>query len=141
MKVVWSPLAEQRALEAVEYIAQDRPQRTAAWFEKPLERVGNLSSSRTKVAWSARSGSQRIGKCCTNPIESFIASMLREWSFSRSGACDGRGTLGKWLTRYDDMLLQAALCGIRSVRAVSSIRCGRTYRTRPEQLQSDSTRQ
>jgi plasmid stabilization system protein ParE len=25
MKVVWSPLAEQRALEAVEYIAQDRP--------------------------------------------------------------------------------------------------------------------
>lgn len=42
MKVVWSPLAEQRALEAVEYIAQDRPRTAAAWLEKLLERVGKL---------------------------------------------------------------------------------------------------
>ena len=42
MKVVWSPLAEQRALEAVDYIAQDRPQTAAAWLEKLLERVSQL---------------------------------------------------------------------------------------------------
>ncbi len=42
MKVVWSPLAEQRALEAVHYIAQDRPQAASAWLEELLERVGKL---------------------------------------------------------------------------------------------------
>jgi plasmid stabilization system protein ParE len=42
MKVVWSPLAEQRALEAVEYIAQDRPPTAAVWLERLLERVSQL---------------------------------------------------------------------------------------------------
>ena len=42
MKVVWSPLAEQRALEAVEFIAQDRPGAAAAWLEKLLDRVSKL---------------------------------------------------------------------------------------------------
>ena len=42
MKVLWSPLAEQRALEAVEYIAQDRPGAAAAWLDKLLERVKAL---------------------------------------------------------------------------------------------------
>lgn len=42
MKVTWSPLAEQRALEAVDYIAQDRPQAPAAWLEELLEHVGML---------------------------------------------------------------------------------------------------
>ena len=43
MKVVWSPLAEQRALEAVEFIAQDRPRTAAMWLEKLLELVGTLA--------------------------------------------------------------------------------------------------
>jgi toxin ParE1/3/4 len=42
MKVTWSPLAEQRALEDVDYIAQDRPQAAAAWLEELLERVARL---------------------------------------------------------------------------------------------------
>ena len=42
MKVIWSPLAEQRALEAVDYIAQDRPLAAAAWLEELLERVAAL---------------------------------------------------------------------------------------------------
>ncbi len=42
MKVVWSPLAEQRALEAVDAIAQDRPQAAAAWLEELLGRVACL---------------------------------------------------------------------------------------------------
>jgi plasmid stabilization system protein ParE len=42
MKVVWSPLAEQRALEAVEYIAPDRPRTAAVWLEILLERVSQL---------------------------------------------------------------------------------------------------
>ena len=42
MKVVWSPLAEQRALEAVDYIALDRPQVASSWLEELLKRVGKL---------------------------------------------------------------------------------------------------
>ena len=42
MKVVWSPLAELRALEAVEYIANDRPLAAAKWLEGLLERVAKL---------------------------------------------------------------------------------------------------
>lgn len=42
MKVIWSPLAEQRALEAVDYIAQDRPRAAAAWLDELVERVGKL---------------------------------------------------------------------------------------------------
>ena len=42
MKVTWSALAERRALEAVDYIAQDRPQSAAAWLEELIERVGEL---------------------------------------------------------------------------------------------------
>ena len=42
MKVLWSPLAEQRAVEAVEFIAQDRPQAAAAWLDELIKRVANL---------------------------------------------------------------------------------------------------
>ena len=42
MKLVWSALATQRALEAVDYIAQDRPRVAAAWLETLLERVALL---------------------------------------------------------------------------------------------------
>ena len=42
MKVVWSPLAERRALEAVDAIAKDRPQAAAAWLEELLDRVASL---------------------------------------------------------------------------------------------------
>lgn len=42
MKVVWSALAERRALEAVEFIAADRPQAATAWAEELLERVASL---------------------------------------------------------------------------------------------------
>ena len=45
MKVIWAALAEQRALEAVDYIAQDRPQAAAAWLEELIERVGALDRS------------------------------------------------------------------------------------------------
>jgi len=40
--VIWSPLAEARAREAVEYIAQERPQAAAAWLEQLLERTATL---------------------------------------------------------------------------------------------------
>lgn len=43
MKVIWSPLAEQRALEAVDYIARDRPLAAGAWLEELLERVAALA--------------------------------------------------------------------------------------------------
>lgn len=42
MKVVWSPLAELRALESVEYIANDRPIAATKWLEGLLERVAKL---------------------------------------------------------------------------------------------------
>lgn len=53
MKVVWSPLAELRALEAVEYIAEDRPLAAAKWLEGLLERVAKLDQfeRRGRVVW------------------------------------------------------------------------------------------
>lgn len=42
MKVVWSPLAERRALEAFDAIAQDRPQAAAKWLRELIARVGSL---------------------------------------------------------------------------------------------------
>lgn len=43
MKVVWAPLAEKRALEAVNYIASERPGAAAEWLDQLLERVGTLN--------------------------------------------------------------------------------------------------
>ncbi len=43
MRVTWSPLAEQRAREAVDAIAEDRPNSAGAWLEELLERVEALS--------------------------------------------------------------------------------------------------
>lgn len=53
MKVVWSPLAELRALEAVENIAEDRPLAAAKWLEGLLERVAKLDQfeRRGRVVW------------------------------------------------------------------------------------------
>lgn len=42
MKVVWSPLAEVRALEAVDAIAADRPRAAALWLDELLDRVASL---------------------------------------------------------------------------------------------------
>ena len=43
MKVVWAPLAEKRAREAVDYIASERPGAAAKWLDQLLERVGTLN--------------------------------------------------------------------------------------------------
>ena len=43
MRVIWSPLAEARAIEAVDYIARERPQAAAAWLEELLERTAALA--------------------------------------------------------------------------------------------------
>lgn len=43
MKVIWSPLAEQRAGEAVDFIARDRPQAAAQWLEKLIASVAGLA--------------------------------------------------------------------------------------------------
>ena len=42
MKVVWSALAELRAIEAVDYIAQDRPDGASEWLEVLIARVAKL---------------------------------------------------------------------------------------------------
>ena len=42
MKVIWSPVAETRALEAVDYIAKERPQAAAMWLQELLARVATL---------------------------------------------------------------------------------------------------
>jgi plasmid stabilization system protein ParE len=42
VKVIWSPLAEQRAAEATDSIIQDQPQAAAAWLEELIERVARL---------------------------------------------------------------------------------------------------
>ena len=42
MKVVWSALAELRALEAVDYIVQERPDQGSEWLDSLIARVGTL---------------------------------------------------------------------------------------------------
>jgi plasmid stabilization system protein ParE len=42
VKVIWSPLAERRAIEAFDAIAHDRPQAAAKWLRELLARVGSL---------------------------------------------------------------------------------------------------
>lgn len=42
MKIVWSPLAVRRALEAVAYIARERPGTADDWREGLLDRVERL---------------------------------------------------------------------------------------------------
>ena len=43
MKVIWAPLAETRALEAVDYIARERPEVASDWLDQLLERTAALS--------------------------------------------------------------------------------------------------
>jgi plasmid stabilization system protein ParE len=42
LKVVWSPTARRRALEAVDFIAHDRPLASAEWLNALIERVDLL---------------------------------------------------------------------------------------------------
>ena len=43
MKVVWAPLAEKRAREAVNYIASENPGAAADWLDELLDRVDALN--------------------------------------------------------------------------------------------------
>ncbi|MEA3362801.1 MAG: type II toxin-antitoxin system RelE/ParE family toxin [Thermodesulfobacteriota bacterium] len=45
MKIVWSPLAVERASEIVEYISQDNPTAAQNWIYEVFEKVKLLSSS------------------------------------------------------------------------------------------------
>jgi plasmid stabilization system protein ParE len=44
MKVVWSPLAIDRASEIAEYIAQDNPTAAEAWINTVFSKVGKLKT-------------------------------------------------------------------------------------------------
>jgi plasmid stabilization system protein ParE len=45
MKIIWSPLAIERASEISEYIAQDNPSAAAEWVETLFDKVSLLKSS------------------------------------------------------------------------------------------------
>lgn len=45
MKILWSPLAVDRATEIAEYIAQDNPSASAKWVENLFDKVQVLKSS------------------------------------------------------------------------------------------------
>ena len=45
MKVIWSPTAQRRAAEAVDYIAVDRPNAAVQWFDGLVERVELLKNA------------------------------------------------------------------------------------------------
>ena len=42
MKIVWAPLAEARALDAIDYITAERPTVAAVWLEQLLARTDAL---------------------------------------------------------------------------------------------------
>jgi len=45
MKIVWSPLAVERASEIAEYIALDKPSAADKWINAVFSKVGQLASS------------------------------------------------------------------------------------------------
>jgi len=45
MKIIWSPLAVDRASEIAEYIAQDKPSAAKRWINKVFTKVDQLKSS------------------------------------------------------------------------------------------------
>ena len=45
MKIIWSPLAIERAKEIIEYIAQDKPSAAENWIETVFSKVETLESS------------------------------------------------------------------------------------------------
>lgn len=45
MKILWSPLAIERATEIAEYIAQDKPSAAAKWIETVFSKVEQLKFS------------------------------------------------------------------------------------------------
>ena len=45
MKIVWSPLAIDRAAEIAEYITQDKPSSAIKWIDEVLRRVEQLTIS------------------------------------------------------------------------------------------------
>jgi plasmid stabilization system protein ParE len=44
VRIIWSPLAESRAVEAFEYIARSRPSAAERWLDRLLDQVGSLAS-------------------------------------------------------------------------------------------------
>ena len=45
MKIIWSPLAVDRASEIAEYIARDKPSAADKWINTVFSKVGQLESS------------------------------------------------------------------------------------------------
>ncbi len=45
MKIIWSPLAVDRASEIAEYIVQDKPSAAEKWINKVFSKVEQLKSS------------------------------------------------------------------------------------------------
>jgi toxin ParE1/3/4 len=45
MKIIWSPLAVDRASEIVDYIAQDKPTAAKGWINEVFKKVEKLESS------------------------------------------------------------------------------------------------
>lgn len=45
MKIIWSPLAIDRASEIAEYIAQDKPSAAEKWINTVFAKIGQLQSS------------------------------------------------------------------------------------------------
>ena len=45
MRIIWSPLAVDRASEIVDYIAQDKPSAAEKWTDKVFSKVAQLKSS------------------------------------------------------------------------------------------------
>ena len=45
MRIIWSPLAVDRASEIADYIAQDKPSAAAKWIDSVFSKVEQLKSS------------------------------------------------------------------------------------------------
>ncbi|MCH7683251.1 MAG: type II toxin-antitoxin system RelE/ParE family toxin [Gemmatimonadetes bacterium] len=78
MRVVWSPLALDRAAEAAKYIARDGPEVAAAWVDGLFDVVG-------KLLQFPRRG--RVGSSSSLYVISAAGSQRPHWRASKSVPC------------------------------------------------------
>jgi plasmid stabilization system protein ParE len=90
VRVIWSALAELRALEAVDYIANDRPDAAAEWLEGLLARVVKLDRMARRGRVVPEIGMPTIREVFHEPYRviyridatSVVILTLRHWSRS-----------------------------------------------------------
>ena len=67
MTIIWSPTARRRALEAVDYIEQNRPLGALEWLDGLISRIELLAESPTRAGSSGSGGNEAVREIIYDP--------------------------------------------------------------------------